>query len=79
MNIRPAENFWVVTSQTQFLRPKSDGDQSWGRSEAVKVPQAILGPGATPQSAPKIAWRHTFTQPPINPKIGLPTDFGLKN
>ena len=46
---RPAENFCVVTLQTQlkFLGQNLFGDQFWGRSEAGKVcPQAILGPGA---------------------------------
>ena len=52
---RPAEKFLVVTPQTplKLLGQNLFGDHFWGRSEPGKVwPQAILGPRATPLSAP---------------------------
>ena len=82
---RPAENFCVVTLQTQlkFLGQNLFGDQFWGRSEAGKVcPQAILGPAAKGLTGGlpldlKLTGG-TLSRPLINPKIGLQSDFGLR-
>ena len=83
--IRPAEDFYVVTLQTQlkFLGQNLFGDQFLGRSEARKVcPQAILGQaakGLTGGLPLDLKWPGgTLTRPLIDNKIGLQTDFGLR-
>ena len=82
MYLRPAENMCMAghaSNSTQILRQKSVWRPILGSIVRRKVyPKSILGPGATPISPrPKIAWGHNL-RPPIDPKIGLQTDFGLR-
>ena len=53
MQIMPVEKCYVVTPQTplKFLGQNLFGNQFWVDQRPESVPQAILGPRATPLSA----------------------------